>query len=41
VTISSNWAAILYWLFRLEDEKKIPTLPIYVDSPMALEGLEF
>ncbi|OFW42065.1 MAG: hypothetical protein A3J29_04925 [Acidobacteria bacterium RIFCSPLOWO2_12_FULL_67_14b] len=32
---------LLYWLFRLEDEKRIPVLPIYVDSPMALEGLEF
>ena len=32
---------LLYWLFRLEDEKKIPALPIHVDSPMALEGLEF
>jgi metallo-beta-lactamase family protein len=32
---------LLYWLFRLEDEKRIPALPIYVDSPMALEGLEF
>jgi metallo-beta-lactamase family protein len=32
---------LLYWLFKLEDEKRIPVLPIYVDSPMALEGLEF
>ena len=32
---------LLYWLFRLEDERRIPALPIYVDSPMALEGLEF
>lgn len=32
---------VLYWLFRLEDEKKIPKLPIHVDSPMALEGLEY
>ncbi len=32
---------LLYWLFRLEDEKKIPALPIHVDSPMALEGLAF
>lgn len=32
---------VLYWLFRLEDEQQIPRLPIHVDSPMALEGLEF
>ena len=32
---------LLYWLFKLEDAKRIPVLPIYVDSPMALKGLEF
>lgn len=32
---------LLYWLLRLEDQKRIPALPIYVDSPMALEGIEF
>jgi metallo-beta-lactamase family protein len=32
---------LLYWLHRLEDEGRIPKLPIYVDSPMALEGLAF
>lgn len=32
---------LLYWLHRLEDEGRIPALPIYVDSPMAIEGLEF
>lgn len=32
---------LLYWLCRLEDHNRIPKLPIYVDSPMALEGLEF
>ncbi|MGH9387275.1 MAG: MBL fold metallo-hydrolase RNA specificity domain-containing protein [Vicinamibacterales bacterium] len=32
---------LLYWLFKLEDARRIPTLPIYVDSPMALSGLEF
>jgi metallo-beta-lactamase family protein len=26
---------VLYWIGRLEDEKKIPSLPVYVDSPMA------
>lgn len=30
---------LLYWLHRLEDEKKIPVLPVYVDSPMASEAL--
>ena len=29
---------VLYWLKRLEDEKRIPVLPVYVDSPMAIEG---
>lgn len=32
---------VLYWLFRLEDDGRVPVLPIYVDSPMALKGLEF
>lgn len=32
---------VLYWIKRLEDEKKIPALPVYVDSPMALAALEF
>jgi metallo-beta-lactamase family protein len=26
---------LLYWIHRLETEKRIPTLPVYVDSPMA------
>ena len=30
---------VLYWLKRLEDEKRIPVLPVYVDSPMAIEAL--
>ena len=30
---------ILYYLRRLELERRIPTLPIYVDSPMALAAL--
>ena len=30
---------MLYWLKRLEDETRIPVLPVYVDSPMAIEGL--
>ena len=32
---------VLYWLKRLEDEKRIPVLPVYVDSPMATEALQF
>jgi metallo-beta-lactamase family protein len=32
---------LLYWLFRLEDEGRLAKLPIYVDSPMALKGLEY
>jgi metallo-beta-lactamase family protein len=30
---------LLYWVGRLEDEKRIPVLPVYVDSPMAIEAL--
>ena len=32
---------LLYWIRRLEDEKKIPVVPFYVDSPMAAEALNF
>ena len=32
---------LLYWLRRLEQERRIPTLPVYVDSPMAGEALRF
>jgi metallo-beta-lactamase family protein len=32
---------LLYWLRRLERETRIPTLPVYVDSPMAAEALKF
>ncbi len=32
---------VLYWLKRLEDEKRIPVLPVFVDSPMAAKALEF
>ncbi|HEX5474848.1 MAG TPA: MBL fold metallo-hydrolase [Vicinamibacterales bacterium] len=27
---------LLYWLRQLEDEKRIPVLPVYLDSPMAI-----
>ena len=30
---------LLYWIKRLEDEKRIPVLPVFVDSPMATEAL--
>jgi metallo-beta-lactamase family protein len=29
----------LYWLRRLEQERRIPVMPVYVDSPMAAEAL--
>jgi metallo-beta-lactamase family protein len=30
---------LIYWLKKLEDEKRIPVLPVYVDSPMAVDAL--
>lgn len=32
---------LLYWLFKLEDEQRLPEMPIYVDSPMAIAGIEY
>jgi metallo-beta-lactamase family protein len=32
---------VLYWLKRLEDENRIPVLPVFIDSPMAQRALEF
>jgi len=32
---------LLYWLHRLEQEQRIPVLPVYVDSPMAAGALQF
>jgi metallo-beta-lactamase family protein len=32
---------LLYWIRRLERERRIPTLPVYVDSPMASDALRF
>jgi metallo-beta-lactamase family protein len=32
---------VLYWLKRLEDEHRIPILPVFLDSPMALGALQF
>jgi metallo-beta-lactamase family protein len=32
---------VLYWIDRLEEERRIPVLPVYVDSPMAADALKF
>lgn len=32
---------LLYWVKRLEAAGRIPSLPVYVDSPMAVEALTF
>jgi metallo-beta-lactamase family protein len=32
---------LIYWVRRLETERRIPVLPVYVDSPMAAEALRF
>lgn len=32
---------LLYWIGRLEQARRIPVLPVYVDSPMANEALKF
>jgi metallo-beta-lactamase family protein len=32
---------VIYWLRRLEEESRIPVLPVYVDSPMATRALQF
>jgi metallo-beta-lactamase family protein len=32
---------VLYWLKQLEDQHRIPVLPVYVDSPMAASALQF
>ena len=32
---------VIYWLRRLENEKRVPTLPVYIDSPMAAAALQF
>ena len=31
---------LLYWIRRLETERRIPVLPVFVDSPMAAAALE-
>jgi metallo-beta-lactamase family protein len=30
---------VIYWLKRLEEERRIPTVPVYLDSPMAVDAL--
>ncbi len=30
---------VIYWLKKLEDAGRIPVLPVYLDSPMALEAM--
>jgi metallo-beta-lactamase family protein len=32
---------VLYWLKKLEETNRVPVLPVYVDSPMAVQALEF
>ena len=32
---------MIYWLKQLEDQKRIPCLPVFVDSPMAARALQF
>jgi metallo-beta-lactamase family protein len=32
---------VLYWLKRLEEGKRIPIVPVYIDSPMATTALQF
>jgi metallo-beta-lactamase family protein len=32
---------VIYWIRKLENEKRIPVLPVYLDSPMAAKGLQF
>jgi metallo-beta-lactamase family protein len=32
---------VLYWIKRLEDERRIPVMPVFLDSPMAVEALKY
>jgi len=34
-------ATFMYYLRQLEDERRIPRIPVYVDSPMALSATDF
>jgi metallo-beta-lactamase family protein len=31
---------VIYWIKRLEEERRIPTLPVYLDSPMATAAIK-
>jgi metallo-beta-lactamase family protein len=30
---------LIYWIKKLEDERRVPILPVFIDSPMAVEAL--
>jgi metallo-beta-lactamase family protein len=32
---------VIYWLKRLEDARRIPVVPVFLDSPMAVEALKY
>jgi metallo-beta-lactamase family protein len=32
---------VIYWLKRLEDDRRIPVMPVFLDSPMAARALQF
>ena len=32
---------VLYWLKKLEEERRIPLLPVFLDSPMAIEARRY
>jgi metallo-beta-lactamase family protein len=32
---------VLYWIKQLESDHRIPSLPVFIDSPMATKGLQF
>ena len=32
---------VIYWLKKLEEARRIPVLPVYLDSPMAVEALQY
>jgi len=32
---------VLYWIKQLEDAKRIPSVPVFIDSPMAGRALQF
>jgi metallo-beta-lactamase family protein len=31
---------LIYWIKRFEEQRRIPVLPVYIDSPMAVEALK-